>query len=151
VILGVGVDLVHIPRVARLFDQYGGRFAMRLLGPLELEDLKATRRPVRFLAMRFAAKEAFVKALGTGFRHGIGLAEIEVRKEPDGRPTLALSGLALVYAERFGVARAHLSLTDEADTACAFVVLERPPLIPIPDQGVSADPLLDPRVKTEIR
>jgi holo-[acyl-carrier protein] synthase len=122
---GIGVDLVEIARVAAIHERFGARFAERVLGPLERAALAAERRPARFLAMRFAAKEAFVKALGTGFRHGIALHEIEVHKDPEGRPSLTLSGCAAKEAARRGAGPAHLSLSDEAGHALAFVVLER--------------------------
>ena len=123
-IVGLGADLVEIARVARLLERRGTRAARRILTPAELEEFAAAARGAQFLARRFAAKEAAVKALGTGFREGIGLRQIEVGHDRRGRPVLALHGAARARLEALGARRAHLTLSDERGFALAVVVLE---------------------------
>ncbi len=123
-IVGLGADLVEIARVARLLERRGARAARRILTPAELEGFLAASRQAQFLARRFAAKEAAVKALGTGFREGIGLRQIEVGHDRRGRPLLALHGPAQARLEALGARRAHLTLSDERGFALAVVVLE---------------------------
>ncbi|MGH8372347.1 MAG: holo-ACP synthase, partial [Gammaproteobacteria bacterium] len=90
-IFGVGTDMVEISRVARLWERYAERFALRILMPEELVLFRHTRQPVRFLAMRFAAKEAVVKALGTGFRYGMWVRDTGSVPDPRGRPLVIFS------------------------------------------------------------
>jgi holo-[acyl-carrier protein] synthase len=126
VIVGIGVDLVRVARVAEALGRFDRRFAARILGPTELaryDTLEPARR-VRFLAMRFAAKEAGAKALGTGFRNGVAPRQLEVFQNALGRPGLTLSGGAAAVAEAAGVRGIHLSLADEGEYAIAFVTLE---------------------------
>ena len=117
-LLGIGTDIVHVPRVERLLERFGERFPRRILTERELRDFARAPSPARFIAKRFAAKEAFVKALGTGFRDGITWKDIGIGHTPKGQPLIelhgALKGLAL---------KAHVSLADEKDYAVAFVVL----------------------------
>lgn len=124
-ILGLGLDIVEVRRLKRSWERFGRRFAERILHPAELLDL-----PVRpdatalFLASRFAAKEAAVKALGTGFAQGIGPRDIQVSKLPSGAPQLVLHGPAAQKMREMGANRAMLSMTHEKSTAAAVVILE---------------------------
>lgn len=122
-ILGVGVDLVRVARMRPMLDRHGPRLLERLLHPDERAELPAVR-PEGFVARRFAAKEALAKALGCGVGRDMALNEVCVIHDPAGRPGLALSGSAARTAARLGVARIHLSISDEHDYAQAFVVLE---------------------------
>lgn len=124
-ILGLGMDLVELPRMERIHAHYGLGFAERILHPDELALLPGGSRAVPYLASRFAAKEAAVKALGTGFRGAIGFQAFCVRKNKLGRPGLEFYGEARETLERLGAARVHLSLTHGRDTAAAVVILEK--------------------------
>ncbi len=121
-ILGLGLDVVELSRMQRSWERFGMRLARRLLHPDEEAAMRAPE--ARFLASRFAAKEAAVKALGTGFAEGITPTDIAVRSLPSGRPELALHGKALERAQSLGVTRMHLSLTHGRETVAAVVVLE---------------------------
>ncbi|MBB3191068.1 holo-ACP synthase [Halomonas cerina] len=123
-IIGVGTDIARIPRFALALSRHGERFAERLLGEVERDRLEGQALPAAYLAKRFAAKEAFVKALGTGLRRGMRWTEIQVVNDALGRPSLVLSGKAHELAMAAGVTSVHLSLTDEETLAVAFVVLE---------------------------
>lgn len=123
-IIGIGTDLARVARFAIALERHGQRFPQRLLGDLERERLAAHSQPAAYLAKRFAAKEAFFKALGSGLRHGMRWTEVQVVNDALGCPSLQLSGRARELTEQAGVDRIHLSLSDEEDLACAFVVLE---------------------------
>lgn len=123
-ILGVGTDLAKIARFEAALARHGARFPARILGELELAQWHQRNDKAAFLAKRFAAKEAFVKALGVGLRHGMRWGEIQVINDALGRPLLQLSGRAGELAEAAGVRTPHLSLSDEAGLALAMVVLE---------------------------
>ncbi|MBB3140005.1 holo-ACP synthase [Halomonas organivorans] len=123
-ILGIGTDIARVARFEAAQARHGERFARRVLGDDELVGYRQRGQPASFLAKRFAAKEAFVKALGTGLRRGMRWSEIQVVNDALGRPSLALSGRALALAEAEGVRGLHLSLSDESAFAVAFVVLE---------------------------
>ncbi len=123
-IRGLGIDIVKTERVREVYVRYGRKFARRILTVTELGRFDASKRPVSFLAMRFAAKEAASKALGTGFRQGVGPRLIEVTHDGAGKPSLLLHGAAAEHAARLDVASSHISLTDEAEYAAAVVVLE---------------------------
>lgn len=124
-IVGVGFDLVDIPRIARLVAEQGVRALERLFTPAERAYADARAEPARHLAARFAAKEAAYKALaGTRDARGIGWRDIEVATAWDGRPLLVLHGRARARAEEIGVVRAHLTLTHADAVAGAVVVLE---------------------------
>src|SRR3989304_1868236 len=115
-IYGIGIDVIEPQRVERLFEKYGERFARRVLTPLEW--------PVLFLANRFAAKEAFSKAMGTGFRYPVTLQCISVVQERSGKPGFAFHpNLEQLVLSR-GIVRHHLTISDEMSLACACVVLE---------------------------
>lgn len=123
-ILGSGIDLVEISRIERSVDRFGDRFLGRVYTPGEKAYCLSKRNSAESLAARFAAKEAGAKALGTGISNGVNWLEIEVVREPGGRPGLILHGRARQIADRMGVRRASLSLTHTADLAVAHVVLE---------------------------
>ena len=122
-IIGIGLDIVELDRIDRAWQRHGQRFAQRILCPAELERLPP-RTPVAFLAARFAAKEAAVKALGTGFSNGIGPHDIEVRSLPSGQPCIQRHGKAAQRLGEMGATRALISLTHGRDTAAAVVILE---------------------------
>ncbi len=122
---GIGTDIVAIARMARPVARYGERFAQRVLAEAELAEFRAARDKPRFLAKRFAAKEALAKALGTGFSGGVALHEIAVSHDEAGRPLLVLSGRTQAIAAAAGVTATFLSIADERDHAIAFVTLTR--------------------------
>lgn len=123
-IVGIGTDIARVARFEAALSRRGERLSERLLGAVERERFQAQARPAAFLAKRFAAKEAFVKALGTGLRNGMRWTEIQVVNDTLGRPSLLLAGRAHELARAAGVRATHLSLSDEAEFAVAFVVLE---------------------------
>jgi holo-[acyl-carrier protein] synthase len=133
-ILGIGTDLVRVERLRGLLERYGERLLRRVLHPEEQAQLPSVR-PEGFLARRFAAKEALAKALGCGIGRDMALPDACVIHDASGRPALALSGAAARTARRLGVARIHLSISDEHEYAQAFVVLEgdNPPDRPAPE------------------
>ena len=123
-IYGIGTDLVEIPRVERALARFGERFAERILCEPELRRFRAHARPASYLAKRFAAKEAFTKALGTGIRAPANWHGMWVSNQRSGKPQLEYSAaLAALMAQR-GIRRAHLTLTDERGIAAATVILE---------------------------
>jgi holo-[acyl-carrier protein] synthase len=123
-IYGIGIDVVEPRRVARLIEKYGERFARRVLTPLEWPGYLRTARPVLFLANRFAAKEAFSKAMGTGFRYPVTLQCISVVQNRAGKPSLAFHPNLEQLVKSQGIVNHHLTISDEAALACACVVLE---------------------------
>lgn len=124
VIHGIGTDIVAVARMAGYFQRHGERGVEKMLAPAEREACRISSDPARFLAKRFAAKEALGKALGTGVRAPLLLPEISVEHDALGKPSFSYSpGLAAHLAER-GLA-AHLSISDEQDYAVAFVILEK--------------------------
>lgn len=123
-IFGIGTDIVRVARLKLDLERYGERFAERILTDRELTEFRGVKNQAHFLAKRFAAKEAAVKALGTGFSQGIHLREISVGHDAAGKPLLEFSGRALEYVHQNGILRSHISLSDEADHAVAFVTLE---------------------------
>ncbi|SBV93326.1 Holo-(acyl-carrier-protein) synthase [uncultured delta proteobacterium] len=125
-ILGLGLDVTELSRIARVWDKFGIRFAQKILHPDEmarLEQLGGSK--VQFLASRFAAKEAAVKALGTGFSEGVLPVDIAVASLPGGRPVLQLHGMARERFQRMGADTTHLSLTHGRETVAAVVIFER--------------------------
>ena len=119
--LSTGVDIIEIDRVAVVLERYGERFLHRIYTPDELEYCRG--RPSK-LASRFAAKEATMKALGTGVR-GVGWQDIEVVRAPSGAPSILLHGRAKSRAERLGVVEISVSMSDSREQAVAFVVTRR--------------------------
>jgi holo-[acyl-carrier protein] synthase len=123
-IYGIGIDVVEPARVARLVEKYGERFARRVLTALEWPGYLRTARPVLYLANRFASKEAFSKAMGTGFRYPVTLQCISVVQNAAGKPGFAFHpNLEKLVLSR-GIVRHHLTISDERELACACVVLE---------------------------
>lgn len=123
-IYGIGIDVIQPYRVARLLEKYGERFVRRVLTPAERERYGRNANPVLFLANRFAAKEAFSKAMGTGFRYPVTLQCISVIPNPAGKPELAFNNELTALVARHGITRSHLTISDESNMACACVVLE---------------------------
>jgi len=123
-IVGIGIDLVEIERVQRLLSEPGERARERVFTPRELALAEGGRQG-ETLAARFAAKEAAMKALGTGWSGGIGFRDIEIGRDPAGAPTLAFTGAAAQRARELGVARCHVSLTHTRAHAQAIVILEQ--------------------------
>jgi holo-[acyl-carrier protein] synthase len=123
-IVGSGIDLIEIGRIQQSIDRYGGRFLDRVYTSAEQAYCLRKRKSSESFAARFAAKEAGAKALGTGISFGVSWLEIEVVREPSGRPTLMFHGRAAQIAAHLGVAHAALSITHTADLAMASVVLE---------------------------
>jgi holo-[acyl-carrier protein] synthase len=124
-IYGIGIDLVNIPRMAAVIARWGDRFTGRVFSPHEIEVCRRRARPASAYAIRFAAKEAFSKAMGMGMKGGLSWREIEVFNDPGGRPGLRIYGRSLEICSQKGIGPIHLSLTDEGDYGSAFVVLEK--------------------------
>ncbi len=124
-IVGTGVDLCEVDRMRQAIERHGKRFVDRVF--TERESAYAERKANRYerYAARFAAKEAGMKALGTGWRGGLGWRDLEVTNLPSGRPTLALHGKAAEFAEKLGVRNISLSLTHTTEQAMAMVILEK--------------------------
>ncbi|MGO8758392.1 MAG: holo-ACP synthase [Terracidiphilus sp.] len=123
-IVGSGIDAIEIARIQQVVDRYGERFLNRVFLSAEQAYCMRKRNSAESLAARFAAKEAAAKALGTGMSHGVNWLEIEVVREPSGRPSLRFHGRAAQMADRLGVVRSALSLTHTVELAMASVVLE---------------------------
>ena len=123
-IYGIGIDVVEPHRIARLVEKYGERFARRVLTSVEWPGYLRTARPVLFLANRFAAKEAFSKAMGTGFRYPVTLQCISVVQNRAGKPGLAFHPALEELVKSRGIVSHHLTISDESVLACACVVLE---------------------------
>lgn len=122
-IVGLGLDIAELSRIQKVWEQHGERFEKRILTPSERAALP--KHGIPYLAARFAAKEAAVKALGTGFRNGIGFQDIEVTSDSNGKPLLTLHNEAAATAKALGTNHFHVSLTHGRDIASAVVILER--------------------------
>lgn len=123
-IYGIGSDLVTIPRMTAAYARHGARLARRVLHDSELAELDGSAEPARFLAKRFAAKEAFSKAVGTGLRPPVLLSAIAVGHDALGKPAFHFSEPLSAWLDARGLNRFHLSLSDEREHALAFVVIE---------------------------
>jgi len=123
-IYGVGNDVVEIGRIEKALERFGERFARRILCEPELKRFSGHRKPAAYLAKRFAAKEAFTKALGTGIRAPANWHGVWVKNLPSGKPVLEYSVALRSLLEKRGVTGAHLSLSDEREMAFATVILE---------------------------
>lgn len=127
-IAGIGTDIIYISRIQRAYTRFGKRFLNRILGEQEKQIFtrrygRDPQRGIRFLATRFAAKEAFSKAIGLGMRMPMAWSRMQTVNAPSGKPMVVLSGeLKMWYEAKFGVA--HVTLTDESDLVMAFVVIE---------------------------
>ena len=123
-IIGIGTDLVDIARIAKVYDRFGMAFVRKIIAESEMNEYVAHGDPVRFLAKRFAVKEAAAKALGSGMRAGIWFRDFVVSHTPEGQPLLTFEGAAKRLAMRCLVKRLHLSVSDERGSVVAFVILE---------------------------
>lgn len=126
-IFGVGTDIVELSRIQATYDRFGEHFVGRILMDKEIELFRRSKQPVRFLAMRFAGKEATVKAMGTGFAHGVWLRDVGILNNDWGRPIVIWSERGRRVCDRLGIGGGHLSLTDDAGLVVAFAVVETAP------------------------
>lgn len=124
-IFGIGTDILELARVERIWSKYGEQFARRLLLAEEHDLFVAAKNPARFLAMRFAAKEAAVKAMGTGFANGMWIRDVGSVPNALGQPQLIFSERGRAVCARLGVGSGYLSLSDEAGLVVAVAVLLR--------------------------
>jgi holo-[acyl-carrier protein] synthase len=124
VILGIGTDLCDIGRVERVLERFGEKFAARVLVDSELQRFRRHRKPAAYLAKRFAAKEAFSKALGTGIHFPVNWHNVWVENARSGKPSLKFSEPLAAFLRQRGVENVFVSITDEIGMACAFVVVE---------------------------
>ena len=123
-ILGTGVDLAEVPRIRAAIERYGPRFIERIYTSVEIAYVERKANRFERYAARFAAKEAGMKAIGTGWKRGVAWRDFEVANLPSGRPTLRLYGVASRVAQQLGVRQISLSLTHTAELAMAHVILE---------------------------
>lgn len=123
-IVGIGTDIVEIARIEAVIARSGDRLARRVLSDNEWKTWETHQQPARFLAKRFAVKEAASKALGTGIRNGLAFEQFEVYNDELGKPKLRLWGAAAELAEKLGVTQMHVTLADERHYACATVIME---------------------------
>jgi holo-[acyl-carrier protein] synthase len=124
-IFGIGTDVVQVERIKLVYERFGEKFVERLLLPQELVLFRKYSRPVRFLAMRFAAKEAIVKAMGTGFAHGMWIRDSGVVPNAWGKPEIVWSERGQSMCDKLGIGEGHVTLTDEAGLIVAVAVLMR--------------------------
>ncbi|MDE2423629.1 MAG: holo-ACP synthase [Betaproteobacteria bacterium] len=123
-IIGIGVDTIKVSRIQQALTRFGTRFAEKILSEDELARFSKHNQPARYLAKRFAVKEAFSKAMGTGIRSPVTWKNIATQHHSSGAPYLSFSSnLSLLVKDR-GITRTHLTVTDEENLAIAFVILE---------------------------
>jgi holo-[acyl-carrier protein] synthase len=122
-IFGIGVDVLETKRIAHTLERFGARFIDHLLMPQERVQLERTQRRERFIAMRFAAKEAIVKAMGTGFAHGVWIRDVGVVQNSWGKPEVVFSERGNRVRHGLGIGEGHVTLTDEAGLVVAVAVL----------------------------
>ena len=123
-IVGTGVDLAEVPRIQASIERFGARFVERVYTPAEIAYVERKANRFERYAARFAAKEAGMKALGTGWRHGVRWQDFEVANLPSGKPTLRFYGVAARVADKLGVRNVALSITHTKEVAMAHVILE---------------------------
>ena len=130
-IVGTGIDLVELSRIRRIAEKFGHAFIRKILGPDEMADFAAkfgddplAPKSAEFLGARFAAKEAAVKALGTGFSDGVSMCDVQVANLPSGKPEVAFSGKAAEILSQIPSPICHLTITHTRETAAAFVIVE---------------------------
>lgn len=123
-IVGTGIDVVEVPRVAATIQRFGERFLQRIFTEGEIRYCQSKANRVERFAARFAAKEAGMKALGTGWSRGVRWRDVEVQRQPGGRPTIVFHGKAAEFAHQLGTSRIAVSLTHTAAEAIAHVILE---------------------------
>jgi len=124
VIVGTGVDLAEVPRVRTAIERFGLRFVERIYTAAEIAYVERKANKYERYAARFAAKEAGMKAIGTGWRQGVRWQDFEVANLPSGKPTLRFHGVAASFADKLGVKNVALSLTHTAEYGMAHVILE---------------------------
>jgi holo-[acyl-carrier protein] synthase len=124
VIVGTGIDIAEVPRVREAIERYGARFIERVYTPAEISYVESKANRFERYAARFAAKEAGMKAIGTGWKRGVRWLDFEVANLPSGKPTLLLHGAAADFAAKLGARSISLSLTHTAGQGMAFVILE---------------------------
>lgn len=122
-IFGIGTDLLRAERIETVFARFGERFVDRLLLPEEREQYDKVKRKMRYLAMRFAAKEAVVKAMGTGFAHGMWIRDTGVVQNPWGKPEIVYSERGREVCRKLGIGDGHISLSDEDGMIHAMAIL----------------------------
>jgi holo-[acyl-carrier protein] synthase len=125
VIFGIGTDVVQLDRIEATLARFGEHFVQRLLLPEEEAQFRRNGRKARFLAMRFAGKEAVVKAMGTGFRNGMWIRDVGIVQDARGKPEIVFSPRGRALCKQMGIGGGHVSLTDEAGLVLAFAVLMR--------------------------
>jgi len=123
-IVGTGVDLAEVPRIRASIERYGARFLDRVYTPAEIAYVERKANRYERYAARFAAKEAGMKAIGTGWRHGVRWRDFEVANLASGKPTLRFHGVAAHVVEKLGVKNVALSITHTAELGMAHVILE---------------------------
>lgn len=123
-IVGIGTDIVEVSRIANLAEKHAQSFEKRILADAELIEIQSVKQPERFLAKRWAAKEAISKALGTGFTQGVSFTDMVIAHAPSGQPLVELSGKTLEVANGLGITRWHISISDEKHYALAYVMAE---------------------------
>jgi len=131
VIYGIGADILRVSRIGKVYARHGERFLDHVLHPLEREEFAGHRKPTLYLAKAFAVKEAFVKALGTGFV-GVAHEDIASTRGKMGEPTFQFSAKLQRKLDRLGIVHAHVSISDDADWICAMVVLEKGRRVRVP-------------------
>lgn len=123
-IVGTGIDITEVPRIREAIERHGERFLKRIFTEGEIQYCESKANRVERYAARFAAKEAGMKAIGTGWNHGVRWRDLEVARKPGGRPTLLLHGKAAEFAAKLGATNIALSLTHTEEEAMAQVILE---------------------------
>lgn len=124
-IYGIGIDLVENDRIEKIIQKWGDKFLLRVFSDTEITYCKRHAQAAIHYGARFAVKESFLKAIGTGLGRGVKLLEIEVINEESGKPGIRLSGGAQEYVTRAGIAKIHLSITHTKNYASAMVLLEK--------------------------
>ena len=123
-VVGTGIDIAEVPRLEQTIQRFGQRFLHRVFTEAEIRYCESKANRVERYAARFAAKEAAMKAIGTGWNHGVAWRDVEVCRQPGGRPTMEFHGKAAEFAARLGAAHVALSLSHTAQYAIAQVILE---------------------------
>jgi holo-[acyl-carrier protein] synthase len=123
-IVGTGIDIAEVSRIAEAIERYGDRFLRKIFTEGEIRYCSAKANRVERFAARFAAKEAAMKALGTGWNHGVRFRDVEVSRQPGKRPTITFHGKAAEFADKLGAKNIALSLSHTAEQAIAQVILE---------------------------
>ncbi len=124
-IFGVGTDLLELSSIQETYDRFGEHFVHRILMEEEREQFRRSKWPVRFLAMHFAAKEATVKAMGTGFSHGMWIRDVGIVSNDWGRPEIIWSARGQGVCEQLGISGGHVSLSDDGGLILAFAIVMR--------------------------